>query len=293
MYPCNRTRCERPDVLGIRDRDFGRSALLAYKKLFSIIAASFFLTACGTTPRSVDQVDSRKIVRAGVVSVLAHEFNWQYVGLTVFNNEYQTSNIQEWSLDADYEEHVRSALKKLKGIDAPDVTIPRHSFLKLYEYKTNSSINYFSHSWESISKPAMDLCSSSGLDHLFVIASNQARDSLGGTNQTLTGVGMYSRGLPPIGTKSFLYVSAKIALLDCRNGSLIALRDVSRRQSNLPINLPPSDPSLPFMTFHKTLSKKPFEQWSEQEKVIAQNALKDLPLAALWATVNAMIPNAK
>jgi len=115
----------------------------------------------------------------------------------------------------------------------------------------------------------------------------QSPDKLGGTNQTLTGIGMYSRGLPPISTKTFLHVATNLALLSCKDGTLIAMRRVTDSQNDLPIDVTNRIPVTPFNT---QLAQKPFTEWTAAEYQMARQAVQELPRSAWWATVSSMLP---
>ncbi|MEM7792351.1 MAG: hypothetical protein AAF546_13180 [Verrucomicrobiota bacterium] len=202
--------------------------LLSY---ITILGCLILTTGCLQTVKLTPDVTS-DWGKVAVTSNAGSKLNFAYVGTTAFNNSYVTKNLDDAQVDRRLSDDVSKTLRK-KGIDA--------------EMKQNLSPILFE---PKDSKYALDkvdfnavkeeLGADSSYTHLIVLSGGSyppvtyAGDPIGGSNQTLSGIGLYQRSFLNIKDPPSFYVVALVRIYDLRTEEAVTARkQLEHRKTNL------------------------------------------------------------
>lgn len=220
--------------------------------------------------------------RVAVISMTADELVRQHVGVTVFGNEYETKAISAWGLDAVYEQQLAGAVEKVLGTPGLRVPYSREEFGHVNDL--NGPWNapaFWGPNWGAIAAPTKKLCEQSSLDGVVVVAKRKTNDIFGGTNQSVSGIGLYTRM-----RVSLLHVMSVVSLMDCKTGKPLATRDLSTSSKPTSGNRP--SPALT-VSLPDTVTRKPVGQWDADTEARIRGNLTDLPAPAWESTLRSLL----
>lgn len=246
----------------------------------STLLVAIALTGCASTSKTMAPEAAAGIKRVAVVSVTADEFTRQYVGFTVFGNEFEKKSIASWSIDKAYEDQIGAAAEKVFGATVVKAAYPLADFARVNELKGPwDAPAYWGPNWALIEAPTRDLCAANKLDGVLVAARQKEGDTFGGTNQFVSGAGIYTRrGI------SVLHLLSSVSLLDCKTGQILASQrlyqdrpDAKYRDRLVSVPLPTE------------VSRTPIPQWTPEIENRIRQELVELPKAAWGATLRSML----
>ncbi len=254
-------------------------------KLLSVAGTfliAIVLTGCATAPQTVAPDVAAGIKRLGVVSVTADEFTRQYVGVTVFGNEREKKSMAAWNLDKAYEDQIGAAAEKVFGATVVKAAYPVADFARVNALKNGwDAPAYWGPHWDLIEMPVRDWCAANRLDAVLVAAQQKDLDPFSGTNQPVSGAGVYSARM--MGA-SVLHLLSTLALLDCRTGKVLATQRLYKSQDGKYRDRLVSSP-LP-----TEVSRLPIPEWTPEIENRLRQELLDLPKTAWASTLRAMVP---
>jgi len=228
------------------------------------------LTGCAAPPpREAPLAAVKAIQRFGVVSVSAREFTRQYVGITVFGNEYETKNIVDWKLDSEYENQLGSAAETALQAKFVKVNAAPDAFLAVNQRNPGLYGTGFAGSnWPGIESVAREACQEQALDALFVLGQRRTGDFIGHTNQNLSGLGIYAR-------RNFatIHYLAVLGLIDCKSGKMLGARTVDQQ-----------------LDVSEDLARTPMANWAPGVDKQLQDQLKVFPPVLWESTLRNLLP---
>lgn len=252
-------------------------------KLLSVAGAfliAIALTGCASAPRTIAPDAAARIQRLGVVSVTAEEFTRQYVGVTVFGNEREKKSIAAWNLDKAYEDQIGAAAEKVLGATVVKAAYPVADFARVNALKNGwDAPAYWGPHWDVIEAPVREWCAANRLDAVLVAAQQKDLDPFSGTNQAVSGAGVYSARMGA----SVLHLLSNLSLLDCKTGEVLATQRLYRSQEGRYRDRLVSSP-LP-----TEVSRLPIPEWTPEIENRLRQELQDLPKAAWTSTLRAMV----
>lgn len=238
--------------------------------------------ATGSIPGSVPP--GTTIQKAAVISVTAKTFTRAYTGLTVFNNESEEFDIQDWKVDLLIEESGKNALKDL-GVASIDNDYSVEQFSPVNDLNgPYDAPAFWGPNWSHVESPSIAYCQKHGLDALIVVAKSRTSDFLTGTNQAFGGVGAYARG--PIGSVSVLHMVSYVGIVDCKTGKALATRRLSTSSSDSYRDI---IREIPLISLPLTEVKQPASQWTEEQKTRYRDLVSKLPGQALRVTLSKLL----
>lgn len=238
------------------------------------------LTGCATAPRTIAPDVAAGIKRLGVISVTADEFTRQYVGVTVFGNEREKKSIAAWNLDKAYEDQIGAAAEKVFGATVVKAPYPTADFARVNALKNGwDAPAYWGPHWDVIEAPVRDWCAANRLDAVLVAAQQKALDPFSGTNQAVSGAGVYSARMGA----SVLHLLSTLSMLDCKTGKVLVTQWLYKSQDGKHRD---RLVSLPLPT---EVSRMPIPEWTPEVENHLRQALLDLPKSAWASTLRAMV----
>jgi hypothetical protein len=241
----------------------------------SAAATALIMSGCASFRAPSAIPPTMQIKQAAVVSMAAGTFKRAYVGLMVFNNQAETISIADWQVDASLEASARKALNSV-GIQTVDAS-PRPAWLTELD---GQGTHGGSKAWAAQEKPLQQYCRQLGVDALWVISSADRVDFLGGSNQSISGAGIFARG--GLVTAAALHLVADVSVVDCGSGKRLATRLLS---SAAKIDLLGGDPRVPMKRMDIDEAKTPIKDWTPAQKDNYPSLLKTLPEEAMRVTV--------
>ncbi|HEU4621463.1 MAG TPA: hypothetical protein VFS42_04490 [Burkholderiaceae bacterium] len=219
-----------------------------------------------------------------MVSTIAQTIDRQHVGVTAFNNELEKRDISAWKVDSAYEDQLEAALKEV----VPAITVIRkpyssNEFAPVNQHSEFLSKPAFGPNWSAIKDAVSRYCGNGQLDGVLMVARSTAPDFLGGTNQSLTGIGIYTRG--PGTRVSMLYAIAVVGLIDCTSATPIAIRQLAKRQKGWPGEVARASA---VEQLDSNLARTPISDWTHATENTLRSYLINLPKTAWIATVRSM-----
>ena len=208
--------------------------------------------------------------------------NKQYIGLTAFGNVGESVRIPEWNLDATYEEQLAKAVQSVFKADTIMLSRFRADFAEVNSL--NGPYNapaFWGPNFSKIEEGTRKACQANGLDAVVVVARWKTRDLLGGTNQPVEGVGIYSRR-----SESVVHALSKIGYMDCKSGKALAIASLFKESSSGANSFGARVPTAPIPA---ELATKAYSNWTPEEKERVRNALSALPTSAWTPTLQGML----
>lgn len=252
------------------------------KRFFTLgaLLITAVLAGCASAPQTIAPDVAAGIKRLGVVSVTADEFTRQYVGVTMFGNEREKKSIATWNLDKAYVEQIGAAAEKVFGATVVKAAYPVADFARVNAHKNGwDAPAYWGPHWEVIETPVRDWCAANRLDAVLVAAQQRDLDPFSGTNQAVSGAGVYSARMGA----SVLHLLSNLSLLDCKTGKVLVTRWLYKSQDGKYRDRLVSSP-LP-----TEVSRMPIPEWTPEIESRMRQDLLDLPKAAWTSTLRAMV----
>lgn len=239
---------------------------------------------CASTPRSAPDAAS-KYKRVGVISVVGQTYFRQYVGLTVLGNELEKVDSSLWDIDPNYEEQALKEVATIGGVDAVRGTFARKDFMRIHDLNGPWNAPAFrGPNWQAIATPLKNYCSNNGVSAVMVVYAAESVDFLGGSNQSLQGMGSYARGIADWTRASTLHLVAYVALVDCDLGKPVAERWLSAVKDTSSGVLR----GIPQTSIPAEVSRTPFDRLPAAEVDALKGKLLVLPSMAWAPTVQAL-----
>lgn len=244
------------------------------RTLLTILLAAA-ISGCATAPPPLSPEVAARIKRVSVVSATADNFTRQYVGVTVFGNEREQRSISDWAADRAYEEQLGAAAEQVFSATYVKVEGAASQFVAVNDLKGPwDAPAFWGPNFSKVEASVKALCQAHALDALFIVAQRKSGDIFGGTNQVVSGAGIYTRR-----NIALMHLLSEVALLDCRTGKEIATRLLVKASPQpdgktryLPVSLP-----LP-----EELARTPIPQWTPEMEAQVRRELLALPREA-WA----------
>lgn len=236
------------------------------------VAVALLLAACQPANIAPDKVAG--IRRVAVLSLVGHELNQVYIGLTVFGNEREKHDIRSWNLDAALEEQAAAELRKTGRFEAVAAQAERQPFRPVYAGRSGP-INpaLLEPDWAAIGTLLRALAERTRADVILVVLTAPVQDPIGRSPQSLEGLGIYARG---IGDSTHIAAAHVLAMLYAVEAStlktLAAGGLVSRKVypngtwDNLPMWAP----------IDRGIARTPFPQWNEAQKAEVRERLLEV-----------------
>jgi hypothetical protein len=207
---------------------------------------------CASAPPSTTSTNTiASYKRIGVVSVVADNFVQQYVGITVFGNERSERSLEQWNIDSEYETQLQEAASKALNAEAIAVGPPRSRFLEI----NNPAFGSPGPNITAVKNKLAETCSNERLDAIVVASKRRSGDIYGGTNQFISGAGIYSRG-----GRSLLHMMADVTLFDCKSSAALATRW-----------------TIPSVQIEELVARQPMARWSPTQEQDIRTKLVALP----------------
>ena len=231
------------------------------------------LSGCATTRLAPDTV--ARIKKVGVMSLTAHEFHRNYVGLTVFGNEYEKHDISSWGVDDEYEGQMQYALAALGLFETVRVPYERKELYPVYDLNGPWDAPAFrTPKWSAVEERLKTFADRNSLDAIVMVISVLTEDFLGSSNQHLRGAGLYARGVGNMTAVSVLHLFSTINVIDSKTGKPIATRVLS-----------------PTLNVASELSRSKFDDLGAQKIEGLRTMLVDLPKSKWGPTFRAVFTN--
>ena len=179
----------------------------------------FFGTGCLQTLKLTPEVTS-EWGNVAVVSTAASKLNFAFVGTTAFNNSYVSKDLENDEIDRMITNDVVQILSS-QGIKA----LPSSSIRQLV---LESSGDSYYRSKIDFGRISSELGANNTFTHLAVLKGGRHApaaylgDPIGGSNQSLYGIGLYQRSLLGITDGAYFYAVASVQLYDLKTGKKVA-----------------------------------------------------------------------
>jgi hypothetical protein len=148
----------------------------------------------------------------GVISALGDSIDWTTVGLVVFQNDQATLPIGDWKLDDDIAQRVAAALSPRFTVKMITTDV---SALETLQVTVMRSVS------PDLENFVRGLPANNGVDAYVIVSKAQLPDTVGGSNQSLWGLGVYRHPLM-FGRGLFaVYADYRVNVIDARTGNQI------------------------------------------------------------------------
>ena len=256
-------------------------------KRYALIGLMIGLAACSSPPQRLSPEALTRIKKVAVMSLVAHEFHRQYVGFTVFGNEYDKHDIVSWKVDDEYEAQMHAALSKLGRFDVVRVPYERGALYGLYDSSRPGDAPAFrALKWSAIGEKLKTIAGNQGVDALVILVRRESEDFLGGTNQYFRGVGFYSRGTSGSARISVLHLLALVALIDGQSGAPVATHVLARGEGSWPGSV---TRAAPMLNVSPELTRTKLNELGEARTALVRSQLVELPREAWEPTFRALL----
>lgn len=237
------------------------------------------LAGCASAPRTIAPDVAAGIKRLGVVSVTANELTRVYVGVTMFGNEREKKSIDAWGLDKAYEDQIGEAAEKVFGATVVKTAYPVPDFARVNDFKFGwDAPAYWGPHWDVVEVPVREWCAANRLDAVLVAAQQRTLDPFSGTNQAVSGVGVYSARMGA----SVLHLLSTLSMLDCKTGKVLGTQWLYKSQEG---RYRDRLVSLPLST---EVSRLPIPEWTPEIENRLRQEMLDLPKDAWMNTLRSM-----
>ena len=252
----------------------------AFERMTLILLAAF-LSACATKelPKLSDD-PTLQIKRVAVVSVAAGTFNRMHVGNTIFGNESQDIEIEDWGIDKHIEKAMREELADKYKISAVDASYLRRDFLAVNSLvgKKHESPAFWEPNWLAITPAIGAHCAMNSLDAILVISKIYVH--VPGRTTVFGGVGLYTEA--GWGNDPKIYLVAKSGLFNCKTFEVIQSRVISNKQAR---DWRVAYRALPIEKISDSLAETKVGSWTPEQKQTIRQQLIKLPENALKETL--------
>ena len=185
-------------------------------KLASVLLA-VFLAGCATV--GVEKVEQLKTgTTIAPLSLMGPTLAMRHVGTIVFQNERRDMDVAQWDIDKFTETSAARIIREGGRFKAVlvDMGEARKKTGKLEtSFWTSGAV--LQGGAEGVTKLARD----SGADYVLVLGPAQLGDPFMGTNQSLSGYGIYQRSMFGL-KRSINYLTMRMVLLDGKTGAEVA-----------------------------------------------------------------------
>lgn len=258
-------------------------------KLARNITALFAIAicvGCASTPRTLEPEAATDYKRIGVVSVTAQKFSRRHVGTTVFGNEAEQIDSSSWDIDSKYQRQIAGELSA-GGFEVVQGVYSRQEFLRVNDLNGPWDAPAFhGPNWGAIEKPIRAYCTENQVHAIAMVFAVSGPDFIGGTNQSMRGAGIYTRGFGSSTRHSVLHLISGVALIDCRMAKPVAVRGLATSQAGSPGQILRASP---IASISAVISRMPLDQLSEEQLGSIRNLLANLPAGAWSPTVRALL----
>ena len=240
------------------------------------------ISGCAT----VDPIPAEKfnqMKRVGVVSQTADILNKKYIGITVFGNKTESQNILSWDIDSSYERQISKAVRDIFKAEAISIQEKDAGFQKVNSLNGPYDAQAFwGPNFDAIKEATLRACQAHALDSIVVAARWKIEDVIGGTNQSVEGVGIYSRRS---GSKA--HVFAKVGVMDCKTGKPLTVANLLHPETDKEKSF---RARLVVTAANTEIANKPISEWSDLEKENLRRQFVEMPGQAWEATLMRMVP---
>jgi hypothetical protein len=255
------------------------------KQLFFFLPLALMLAACSTAPVKVAPEQRSAIKRIGISVHVADQLTRQHVGITVFGNEAETLDIHDWNMDPVFEQQLAAAASKV--LTAETIILSRPDSGLAVVNSLNGPYNapaFWGPNFDAVKIGVQRSCREHALDGVLIAAKGKTGDFLGGTNQPLEGIGVYSR------IKVYAaHALIKLAYIDCKVGSALAVSTVQKAAlSNSWQSAADLRKRALTHNLSAKLAKKPLPKWTAEEKEVLKQTLTSLPEGSWETTLREM-----
>lgn len=182
---------------------------------FLLSAVLAFSTGCLKTTKLTPELTSQW-GNVAVVSIAASELNFAYVGTTAFNNTYVAKELQDDGVDKKLASDVAAKISQ-KGVRAiPSPQLRPHVLQSAGDFYEKETLDF-----DFINA---SLGGNGGFTHLAILKGGRVApqayvgDPIGGSNQSLWGIGLYKRSFIGISDGAHFYTAASITIYDLATG---------------------------------------------------------------------------
>lgn len=95
------------------------------------------LSACTTLSDSIKQEDLNAIDKIGIVSLVDDKVAYNYVGITIFNNEHNLYHAEQWNIDQTLGEELEKGIKERSDISTVVIPAQKQWLNSLYDKDGN------------------------------------------------------------------------------------------------------------------------------------------------------------
>jgi hypothetical protein len=150
------------------------------------------LAGCATPGMAPDQAG--KVHRVAVLSVMTPRFTQQNVGITVFGNEHVVLDAGALGLDADYQRVLEDSLRRTTRYEVVHVDYMPDDYAAIYQFAGPwEAPAFMTPNFDRIADRLRETAAREKVDTIVVLAGRAMSDVYTQSNQTLFGLGIYTR----------------------------------------------------------------------------------------------------
>ena len=173
------------------------------KKIFLILMLSILVSSCVFKEVKLSDAYIKNIRKVGLISLMHDHANLHFVGFTMFNNTYNTLNVDEFVANDVAYSSAKSVLEK-KGLEVVELKADVDLIKLLYK---NS---YSSPDKRNIESELLEIAKAVDVDYVMVIYSNRVQDRIAGSAESNAGYGMFKRTASGISPAIYSSVSVDV-----------------------------------------------------------------------------------
>ena len=175
-----------------------------------VIPALLFLCSCIGAPVKVPEEHLGKIRNIGIISLVSENPKIEYVGFTIFNNNYTTALLEDWDGNSVVEDAVSNLLSN-HGYSL-SILNERASLGRVYKDEWRGPDK------DLIQADLVRIGKQNSLDTLLIVYRYIASDNIGNSAEYLRGYGLYKRFI----LKPHVFATFEIDMLDVNSEKIIA-----------------------------------------------------------------------
>lgn len=253
----------------------------------TLILAAIVCVSCASTPRTVSPEATSNYKRIGVISVTAQKLSRQHVGMTVFGNEAEKIDSSSWNIDSKYQQQIAKELSAIGGFEVVQGAYSTQEFLHINDLNGPWDAPAFrGPNWGAIEQPIKEYCAKNQVGAIVTVFAVSGPDFIGGTNQTIQGAGIYTRGFGDSTRHSVLHLISGVALVDCQTAKPVAVRGLASSHEGWPGQVLRASPLAPLPT---EVSRTPLDRLSADQLTTIKDTLAELPGNAWAPTIHALL----
>ena len=182
-------------------------------KKITVLLMVIYLTGCTTLSNSIKQEDLSRIDKIGIVSLVDDKIAYNYVGITIFNNENNLYPIDNWQLDQAIAETIEKTINESSTIPTTVVTTKGEWLATLYDTDGNYHFDI------KKAKPLLDSIAKESGHRFLIVAHRDYMQFEGNVPVGVQGVGIRKRiGSDLVGA----YAILEVKLIDTVTGKVLA-----------------------------------------------------------------------